>query len=309
MGDENKGMMLALVTAVVSGISVFINGIAVKTADPVVYTTLKNVGVVVLLLAMVIGLAKMSAFRKLKKKQWGTLALIGMIGGSIPFALFFWGLKLGGAEVSSFLYRSLFIFAGVFGYFILKEKAKTRDVAAAVIILAGNALLISGSLTFGIGQILVLAATVMWALEYTISRKMVQEIDASIVMVSRMLFGSMVLIGFTLANGSLTAVSVLNTEMLSWLALTSVLLFAFVVSWYSALRYLPVLKATAIFSLGGIVTALLNFAVLGKLVPSGQEIGFLLILAGVIAVSKLDRALELVRAKNIEKAAEEGLGK
>src|SRR5271157_2523641 len=174
MGNE-KGIILAVSAALISGFSVFMNGVAVSQADPFVYTTIKGIFALIFLVACAMILKEMKNFRSLSSKQWGMLVLIGLIGGSVPFLMFFWGLKLGGAAVSSFIYRSLFIFAGVTGYLILKEAPSPRDVAAGFVILAGNALLVSGEAIFGLGQVLVLGATLLWAVEYAISRKIMSD--------------------------------------------------------------------------------------------------------------------------------------
>jgi len=286
--------LLAVAAALISGFSVFINGVAVTLTDPFVYTAMKNIGALVFLAAVVLAFREIKNFRSLSTRQWGMLVLIGVIGGSIPFLLFFWGLKLGGAAVSSFIFRSLFIFAGVFGYILLKERLEPKDVAAGALMLIGNAMLVSGDFAFGFAQLLVLGATVMWALEYTVSRKLMSDVQPRVVMVSRMLFGSIVLLLFLGATGSLATITI-TTEMLLWLAVTSLLLFGFVTAWYSSLRYLPVLKASSILALGGIVTAALNIAFLGKAIALNEAFGLLLVLLGAVAmVSAADflRALQ-----------------
>jgi drug/metabolite transporter (DMT)-like permease len=291
----SRGLMFAVLTALISGVSVFINGIAVKLSDPFVYTFLKNAGVLVFLGAAVLALGNLHHFRNLSRKQWGLLALIGVIGGSLPFLMFFWGLKLGGAAVSSFIFRSLFIFAGVFGYLILKERPEPKDYAAGLIILSGNALLVSGELAFGIGQLLVLGATALWALEYTVSRKVLADVHPNVVVVSRMLFGSMVLFAFLGATGSLSLLSTVSIEVVQWLALTALLLFGFVMGWYNALKHLPVLKATAVLATGGIVTAVLNLAFVGKVVTVTEAMGLMLIVLGAAMVVGFSEIMRLFR--------------
>lgn len=299
--DLEKGLALAFIAALISGISVFANGMAVKLADATVYTLAKNVGALIFLIAIVFALKEWRSFRSLSRKQWLSLIAIGIIGGSVPFAMFFYGLKLEGAAISSFIYRSLFVFAGVFGYLLLKEKPDAKDMAAALAILAGNAFLVSGGLVFGTGQLLVLGATMLWALEYTVSRKVMADVAPKVVMVSRMLFGGIVLLGFLLATGSAGALFSVASDptMLLWLGITSLLLTAFMMSWYSSLKYLPVMKAASVFALGGIVTAVLEFAFLGKSPSANGAVGLLLISMGAVAVigiGYLERALESVLA-------------
>jgi drug/metabolite transporter (DMT)-like permease len=228
-------------------------------------------------------------FRGLSSRQWIMLALIGVVGGSVPFLMFFWGLKLGGAAVSSFIYRSLFIFAGIAGYLILKERPEPKDLAAGFIVLAGNALLVSGEAAFGLGQALVLGATALWAVEYSISRKVMADVHPQAVMAARMLFGSVLLFAFLAASGSLGSIAAAasSPELLAWLAVASLLLSCFLFGWYGALRNLPVMKAAVVFSLGGIVTAALDLMFLGKAITPVQGAGLALVLAGALAAAGL----------------------
>ncbi|VVC03363.1 EamA-like transporter family protein [Candidatus Bilamarchaeum dharawalense] len=288
----SKGLMLALAAAVISGISVFVNGMAVKMTDPIVYTAMKNIGALIFLVAVVFAFNEIKNFRNLSRKQWALLILVGIIGGSIPFGLFFWGLKLGGAVVSSFIYRSLFLFAAVFGFLILKEKPERNDLIAAFLILAGNAILLSSDLTFGLGQMVVLVATVFWALEYTISRKLLADIEPRVLMVSRMLFGSVVLLSYMFVTGSASSF-IFDSSVLIWLGITSLLLFGFMTTWYTSLKYIPVFKATAIFTLGGIVTTVLNLVFLNTVLTLTDLASIVLILIGCAMAIGLSNIIKI----------------
>lgn len=283
----NKGILFALLAALISGVSVFINGSAVRLVDPAGYTVLKNLGALLFIGAVFISIRGLGQFRTLSRNQWAMLVLVGVIGGSLPFLMFFEGLKIGGPAVSSFIFRSLFVFAGVFGYFILKEKPQTGDFATGLMILLGNGLLVSGDIVFGMGQLLVLGATVLWALEYTISRKVLADVDPGVVMASRMFFGSAILIVSLYTTGSLDSVLVLSSEAVQWLFLTSLMLAGFLFVWYTALKHLPVLKATAILASGGVVTAMLQSIFLGKEIALAEGAGLVLVLIGSLLMAFL----------------------
>jgi len=296
-GNYQKGIALAFITALISGFSVFANGIAVKLADPSLYTFAKGIGALLFLVAAAFALKESRHFRNLSRRQWAMLGLIGIVGGSMPFLMFFWGLSMGGAAISSFIYRSLFIFAAVSGYLILKETPSPRDFAAGFAILIGNALLVSGDMVFGTGQLLVLGATVLWALEYALSRRMMADVHPRVVMVARMGFGSIILLGFLGFTGSLSALWSIDIAVLGWLAITSLLLFAFVTSWYSSLRYLPLVKATAILALGGVITAVLETVILAKTISPMASLGLLLVFAGAIIAVGLPERIRAVIGK------------
>lgn len=282
----NKGFVFAVLTALISGISVFLNGIAVKLSDPIAYTLMKNSGALIFLVAIVFMFREWHRFQHLSRKQIGYLVLIGVIGGSIPFAMFFIGLSMSGAAVSSFIFRSLFLFAGIFGYLMLKENIEPKHVLAGLLILAGNFLLIPEEIVFGAGNLLVLGATALWALEYTVSRKVMQDLHPRVVMVSRMLFGSAALLVFLASTGALAVVA-LDAELITWLFITSLMLTGFLVTWYTALKHLEVLKATSILATGGIVTAVLNLVFLGKAVSLVDAFALGLILLGAAVMTSI----------------------
>jgi drug/metabolite transporter (DMT)-like permease len=146
----------------------------------------------------------------------------------------------------------------------------------------------------------VLGATILWAVEYAISRKLMADVHPQAVMASRMFFGAIVLLGFLAATGSLGALLTTNSVVIGWLAVTSLLLFGFLMTWYNALKNLPLMKAAAIFTLGGIVTAALNAVFLHTAITLVQAAGLVLVLGGVImtvgAVSLFRSSLKLPQA-------------
>ena len=98
------GIRLALATAAISGISVWLNATGQKqVADQVLYTTLKNLVAAAILVAGAWSMGGGTEVRRLTRRDWGALALVGLIGGSIPFALFFTGLAMEGAAGAAFI--------------------------------------------------------------------------------------------------------------------------------------------------------------------------------------------------------------
>src|ERR1035437_11143556 len=96
---RRSGLLLALATACISGVAVFLNSYGVKAfGDAITYTTAKNVIATLVLVAVI---AAMSASRTAavltrpsRPGQWAGLAVVGVFGGGIPFVLFFQGLAL-----------------------------------------------------------------------------------------------------------------------------------------------------------------------------------------------------------------------
>ncbi|MBT4175080.1 EamA family transporter, partial [archaeon] len=92
--DKKRGILLVLLTAIISGFSIFINKLGVQGIDPYIFTFLKNTLVAVFLFSIIILAYQYKKLKQLKLKQWFQLALVGLLGGSIPFLLFFKGLTL-----------------------------------------------------------------------------------------------------------------------------------------------------------------------------------------------------------------------
>ncbi|HLC48441.1 MAG TPA: DMT family transporter [Candidatus Norongarragalinales archaeon] len=283
--SEEKGIVLAFLTALISGASVFVNGFVVKGFDPVVFTALKNLGAAIFLVGAIILLKERKKLSQLSSSQWKWLIAIGIIGGSIPFLMFFQGLSMIPAVKGSFLFRMLFIFSAVFAIFMLKEKPSRNTVIGAMIFLVGNAILIGQEniFSFGLGELLVLLATIIWAFEYVLSKWVMQKtgLEPRMVAFGRMFVGMLVLAGYLGAVGKISSIPSLSLIQWEWVAITSVFLFLFVSSWYAALKWAKAATATAILAMGGPITTALNFLFLGKAPLMIDALGLLLVVAGI----------------------------
>lgn len=293
--SNNNGLMLAFLTALVSGISVFMNGFVVKGFDPFVFTTLKNVAVLVLLGSVIYLLKEHKAFARLDRRQLLKLAAIGAIGGSVPFLLFFWGLSLSSGVIGSFIYRSLFIFASVFAFVFLKEKLNGKFIIGAALVIISNALMLgNNALAFGFPEQLVLLATILWAIEFNISKNALSDISPKIVAFGRMFFGSIVLLCFLAATGRLAAIESLSAVHWFWVVITSLFLLLYLVFWYTGLKHTNVSTATSILALGGPITALLSLVFAGKTIDLLTGISLVLTIVGVLVLVGLKQVHECI---------------
>ena len=112
------GLKLALATACISGVAVFLNSYGVKAfGDATTYTTAKNVVAALVLVTLV---AAMSASRRgavltrpSRPGQWAGLAVVGVFGGAIAFVLFFEGLALASSVDASFIHKTLLVWVAL----------------------------------------------------------------------------------------------------------------------------------------------------------------------------------------------------
>jgi len=284
------GLVLVFATAFISGLSTFVNGYAVAGTNSAAFVTVRNMVVVVLLvpIAVVAALWRRNSIH-LRGKDWGRLAIIGLIGGAIPFLLFFHGLQLaveeGGSTTASFVYRTLFIFATVFGLVFLGERFRWEVVAIAGALLAGCYFLLAmHTVVLGVGALYVLAATVLWAGEYTLSKRVLADLPSSVVGLGRMGFGAVFLAAYLALTAQWSAVATFTPGQWMWVGISALLLTAFVATWYAGLARVDLSVAAAVLVLGFVFTWLLALIVQHTVVTWVPALGALIIVLGLGAL-------------------------
>ncbi|MBI4146994.1 DMT family transporter [Candidatus Woesearchaeota archaeon] len=279
-----KGYYLVLSTAVISGVSIFLNKWAVQGLDPYLFTFAKNVIVALFLISIILLLGQFSELKALKAKHWLQLTIIGLVGGSVPFLMFFKGLQLTSAATASFIHKTMFIYVAILAAIFLKEKINKGFLAGAILLLAGNYLLLKFD-AFDTGALLILGAAILWAVENTLSKYVLRSMHSTIVAWGRMFFGSLFILAFLLASGNITKAAIPSMQHFEWIFFTSILLLLYVTTWYEGLRTIDASVATCILLLGSVVTTALQFAFLGKQVVLAEIVGTLLIALGVATVT------------------------
>lgn len=278
------GALLVLVTAAVSGVSTFVNAYASVATSTDAFVTVRN-GLVAIALVPFVLLLRPANRVRLTPRDAGRLIAIGVIGGAVPFLLFFHGLALaaaaGGAATASFGYRTLFLVATVFGVVVLRERLHLRIVAAAGLILLGNVLLLALTAPVLVdGTAFVMAATALWAVEYMISKRALEDLPSGTVALGRMGIGAVVLLGYLAATSQLGAVASFGPVAWGWVGVSAVLLLAFVASWYAGLQRVDLGVATSALVLGFPITFALSVAFRGTPFTLAEAAGAALVTAG-----------------------------
>lgn len=289
---RRTGILLALATAVISGFSVFLNSYGVKAfGNPTAYTTGKNVVSALVLLAFVsIGFRTGSGVRLTRPRgpgQWGALAAIGLFGGSVPFVLFFEGLARASSPQAAFLHKTLVLWVAVLAVVFLTERLQWGHWLAIGFLLVGQVGLLGGLPdSVGTPEAMILAATLMWAVEVVVAKRLLASVSSWTVGVTRMGVGSVVLIGWVAVRGDLGLLTSMDSGQLGWVLLTGVLLAGYVGTWFAALQRARAVDVTAVLVLAVPITAALDAIVEGT--PLGPQLGWLgLLLAGGTLVAVL----------------------
>jgi len=283
--DRKHGLLLVFATAIISGFSIFINKFSLAAIDSSVFTFIKNVVVALFLFGIILFAKKFNSLKQLHKNNWLQLILIGLIGGSIPFLLFFKGLSLTSAASGAFIHKTLFIYASIFALVFLNEKINFKFYIGALLLLIGNLLLLKiNSFSFGLGESLILLATLFWAGENVLSKYVLKDVSGNIVAFGRMFFGSLFILMFLAFTNKLPIIATLPSSALLWIIITSSLLLLFVTTYYNGLKYVKVSTATSILLLGSPITTLLSFSFLDAPLALGQFVGIVLLGAGTYII-------------------------
>ncbi len=278
---RRAGLILALATAVISGLAIFLNSYGVKAfGNATVYTTAKNViAAVVLLAAVSVGRrAGVTVSRPQGSRQWLGLVAVGIIGGSVPFVLFFEGLARATSTQAAFLNKTLVLWVALLAVVILKERLQVWHWIAIGLLLVGQAGLSGGiSTSLASGELLILAATLLWAIEVVVAKRLLGSLSSWTVGIARMGFGSVALIGWVLVTGTGSALVSMTAAQWGWVLLTGVILAGYVATWFAALARAQAVDVTAVLVLAALITAGLAAAV--NRTPLAPQLGWLLALA------------------------------
>lgn len=257
---------LALGTALISGVSNFVNKYSVTVIkDPIAFTLLKNAIVAVLVLSAVMLFTRLRELRSIRKADVFKLLAIGIIGGGIPFALFFTGLTMTSAVTASLIHKTLFLWVAILAVPLLKERIGRIQAAALILLVAGN-LMLGGwqQLSFGKGELLIFCATLLWAVENVIAKKALRNLSSSLVAGARMGIGSLVLLAIVAFQGNIQVLGGLTAVQWGWTLLPAALLTGYVLTWYTALKHAPATLVASLLVPATFLTTLLSRVFQGK---------------------------------------------
>lgn len=294
MPIRSKGFNLALISAIISGFSIFVNKFALDAIkQPLVFTSVKNTGVAFLILGIILISGKWRKIGSLSRREVLYLLLIGIIGGSLPFYLFFTGLSIIPAINGAIIQKTLVIFVSLLAIPFLKEKLSFKRIFIVLILFAAN-ILIGGftGFKYSMGELCVLLATVFWSVEIVLAKKILPKVDPDIVTAARMGLGATILLAMSaiMQPAALTKVFSMTLNQILWLLLTITTLLAYVMTWYRALKYASAVSVTAILVASTLFTNILSAIFITHSYNFLLIVQSLLIVGGVYAIYKLENS-------------------
>ncbi|MFX1313137.1 MAG: DMT family transporter [Promethearchaeota archaeon] len=229
------------------------------------------------------------------KKNVSLLIFIGIIFG-LNQLLFFIGYGLAGAINGALTQKSTIFFGLMFGYLILKEKVSKTQIIFSLTLFLGLLIAITqGSFLFFsevnveivMGVLILLFISCLWMFGHTMTKPLLKRDEVTptqMVFLRNILSGtiliSLYLIFFPLENFKLFLDPI---NIFFFIAMGTVYGFG-LFSWYKALSYLDVSKATIILSPSPIVSAVFAAFILREIFTIFHLIGTIIVMISIIII-------------------------
>jgi len=301
MDDYKKGIIFALLAAVISGFSIIANKIFIVDMEPIAFTAVRAfiIGIIFFVISSYYWKFDFEKFRRI---SWKYLIAIALIGGAIAFYLFFTGLKLTTGGRAAFIHKTLPIFVVVLSFIFLKEKLNRKETYAFIVMIVGTLVLFIAQIGPDVlwanptlGDLLILGAAFFWAVETVIAKKvMTREGSNFVVSFARMFFGALFLFAGIIILGKLD--SIVNLSLSQWIniLISTAILFGYVFCWFYSLKYLKASKASSYLLIAPVISLILGVAVLSEPAPLWQLIGSALILMGAYFMSSKEKYVQAI---------------
>ncbi len=287
MRSSPAGFRLAVLAAAISGAAIYVNSYGVRALpDATLYTTLKNSVAGVLLALPVLLIARRRAeLARLSRRDVGWLLLLAVVGGSVPYVLFFTGLAMTTATTGALLNHAQFVVVALLAVPLLRERLGILAWIGLALLAAGSVVGVDvAALRLNAGAALVLASTVLFAAGVVLARHLLASVSAELVMSAKMGAGAVMLVAYAALSGHLAHAGSLTATQWAIVAGTGLILLAFTVTTTFALRAAPAIAVTAIGMASPPVTFALQLAAgQGPRLTAAAAWSMVLVVAGAAA--------------------------
>jgi drug/metabolite transporter (DMT)-like permease len=234
--------------------------------------------------------AKREGIANIEKKDWKRIILLGVLNVPINQALFLQGLQHTSAANSALLYAMTPALVFILTLFIHREAPTKWKIVGIVLAFVGVAMIIfekGASLTSEstIGNLMIFAAVIAWALYTLIGKPLVEKYGALRITGLNMAVGALVFLPIGLMTSDMHDIA--KISMISWEEIVYMALFASVLNyflWFYALGKLETSKVAIFQNLQPVMTTVLALILGTASITLNFVAGGVLALIGVILV-------------------------
>jgi drug/metabolite transporter (DMT)-like permease len=274
------GYLSAIIAAILFGCVSTLAKPILTTIDPIVLSS-----IIYLIAGLFFTPAASRARSKITKKYYALILTSAVAGATIAPIIFFVGLKLSSAADTALLANGETVFSILFALLIFKERLRPVGYIAVTLILSGvflvttNLDLNRSMFSLNIGNLFVIAATIIWGLDNNICKIIARQIDISKLIQIKALIGGSILLGTVIILGIPFNI---QREQLPSIILLGV--FGFAISLYlylHSIKRIGVVKASSLLSLSAVFGLVFATIFLHELISVNQLIAISIMIFGI----------------------------
>ncbi len=278
--QENKGVILALVSAALWGIFPVMVNRGSQKIPPLTFAALSTL---LAALASFTYAALSGKLRELRKKEsYASLLMITLCIVIIPYTLLFIGSSKTSGINTSLLLLSEIIFTLMFTPLIGEKTTIEKTIGASCVFVGGLLILYNGKFQLNTGDLLVISSTATYPIGNYYSKKALYQVSAPIILFVRFSLGGLFMFALTVfAETHSRALHIIAIDWPILLFTGLILLGVGKIIWYEALARLDISKAISLSMTFPLFSLLLLIAIFKEAMSQYQWIGTMIMFVGV----------------------------
>jgi drug/metabolite transporter (DMT)-like permease len=277
---ENKGVILALISAALWGVFPVMVNRGSRSIPPLIFAAIST------LLAAAGSFIYAALKRKLpelrKKEAYASLLMITLCIVIIPYTLFFIGSSMTSGINTSLLLLSEIIFTLIFTPLIGEKTTIEKLAGAAGVFIGALMILYNGTFHLNIGDIMVIASTATYPIGNFYAKKALNRVSPSIILFVRFFLGGLFMLSVALlAERQSDMAAVISDDWPILLFTGLVLLGVGKIIWYEALNRLDISKAISLGMTFPLFSIILLVGIFKEPVSRYQWTGICIMMVGV----------------------------
>lgn len=224
-----------------------------------------------------------------------TLAMLAVSGVTFFYLAQYTGIKMAGASIAAIFACFLSpIFIAVVSTSVLKERISRGQVsgigfaaAGTLIVVLGGSISMQFNSDFFYGSIILFATPILWAFYTLLGKRAIEKYNPILVLTYVTVLGGLLLLPFSVADGSIRLV--LSMSLSSWLAIAYLSVTCTLVGyyiWFYAVEKVGATVTSSFLFAEPLVTVLLAALFVAERITLPIVVGGLLIFAGVYLVTQ-----------------------
>jgi len=278
--NENKGVLLALMSAALWGIFPVVVNRGARHIPPLTFAAISTLLAAAGAFIYTVLKHKLGELRN--KEAYASLLMITLCIVIIPYVLFFIGSSKTSGINTSLLLLSEIIFTLLFTPLIGEKTTIEKLIGALGVFIGALMILYNGKFSLNIGDVLVAASTATYPIGNFYAKKALNQVSPSTILFVRFLLGGLFILLLSIILETQTSiVTVMRIDWPTVVVTGIVLLGVGKIIWYEALSRLDISKAISLGMTFPLFSVLILIGILKEDISRYQWIGMAIMMFGV----------------------------